>query len=684
MAKDSIFTKVRKKVDKEFAAELAAQDQAEKEAARAEKEAAKAARIEAAKAKYKEERTITVRRFFEIAGLDFPAHIEDIADVEISGFSADPRRLDDKGIFTYWGGPQTSKYDYDAFAKAAEMNCLLILTDTPCDYHHCVLFPETEDYEDSPVRNAYVAVSKYIRNIHKAKVITVTGSVGKTSTKEMLEAVLRQHYKNPLVSRGNKNSMFAVTENIQSLKRTTAVYLQEVGAASPGVVRVSAEQLVSDIAIYTNIGLSHIENYGSVEGIAADKLSLSEYGKTSGVAIINIDDPVLMAHKFVQRTITYGLENSKADYYIENMAKNGEGYDFTIVENLAGAVNRVPARVNVLGEHNVLHAAAAMAMGRCLGLDTEEIIAGIAAYSPSGMRQNLITMGDYQIYVDCYNASLSSIDTSLDTMNDMTLPAPGGRRIAVLGDVLELGDIAKETHREIGRVIGRHKPDLVLAFGDDMKYAVEEAATLGIDARHFGTKDELQEVLRQTVTTADITLFKASHGMNMGSCMDAVFGTDINEKSIIGQKKYRTEIVGPFEFYIFENSASIRKYLGADPTCEIPSHLLAVPFGAGEGNDPHNRPEKRYLPVEKIGRTAFRDMPHVKEVILPETLVCIRGGAFKGSGLTSLKAPASLLNICGEAFAECPDLETVELPHTIREVAENAFEGSEQVKITYR
>lgn len=677
MAKDSIFTKMRKKLDKEFAEEITAKEQAEKEAARAEKEAAKAARIEAAKAKYKEERTITVRKFFEIAGLDLPDHIADIADVEISCFTADPKRLDEKAIFTYWGGPQTSKYDYDAFAKAAEMNCLLILTDTPCDYHHHVLFPETENYEESPVRNAYVAVSEYIRNIHKAKIITVTGSVGKTSTKEMLEAVLRQHYKNPLVSRGNKNSMFAVTENIQNLKRTTAVYMQEVGAASPGVVRISAEQLACDIAVYTNIGLSHIENYGSVEEIAADKLSLSTYGRPDGVAIINMDDPVLMGHKFTQKTITYSLDNDKADYYIENMKKSGEGYDFTIVDNLSRPAKKIPARVNVLGEHNVLHAAAAMAMGRCLGLTDEEITAGIAAYSPSGMRQNLVSMGGYQIYVDCYNASLSSIDTSLDTMNEMSLPGEGGRRIAVLGDVLELGDIAEETHREIGRVIAKHKPDLVLAYGSDMKFAVEEAAAQGIDARHFETKDELQHVLKNTVTKSDITLFKASHGMNMGSCMDTVFGTDINEKSIIGQKKYRLETMGDFEFYIFENSASVRKYLGEGPSCEIPAYIEAVPFGSETG-------ETRNLAVEKTGRTAFRDMPHIKEVILSETLVCIRGGSFKGSGLTSLKAPAGLLHISGEAFAQCPDLEAVELPAGILEVAENAFEGSEKAKITYR
>lgn len=670
MAKLNLFGKAKKALNVDFAEEITAKVQAEKEAV-------KAARIEAAKAKYQEERTLTVRKFFEIGGLEFPEKLEEIADREISGFTADPKRLDENAIFTYWGGPQTEKYDYDVFAVAAEKKCLLIITDTPCNYEPSVLFPEAKKYRTGPIRDAYVAVSKYIRNIHKTRVIGVTGSVGKTSTKEMLEAVLRQHYKLPLVSKGNKNSMFAVTENIQKMKRTTGVYLQEVGAAAPGVVKISAEQLECDIAVYTNIGLSHIEKYLTVDAIAEDKLSLSTFGKPKGIAIINMDDPILMAHKFTQKVITYSMDNTKADYYIENMVKNGEGCDFTIVNNTKRPAVRYAARTNVHGEHNVLHAAAAMALGHCLDFTDEEILAGIAAYSPSGMRQNLINVGGYQIYADCYNASLSSIDTSLDSMNDMALSEEGGRRIAVLGDVLELGSISEETHREIGRVVGKHKPDMMLAYGSDMKFAVEEAAAMGIDARHFETKNELQQVLRNTVTKSDITLFKASHGINLGSCMDSVFGTDINEKSIIGQKKFRLEVIGDFEFYVFENSASVKKYLGEAPSCQIPAYIHTAPFGAGED-------EKRDLAVEKIGRTAFRELEHVKEVVLPETLLCIRGGAFKGSGLTSLKAPAGLLNISDEAFALCPELETVELPASILEVAENAFEGSEKVTITYR
>ena len=216
MAKESLFNKIRKKVDKEYAEELLAQ-----------KEALKEQKKQEAIAEYKEKRTLTVAKFFEIAGLSLPDSLSDIADTIIDQFTADPRRLTESSIFMYWGGPQSKKYNMDALAVAAEKKCLLIITDTPCDYPRSLLI-EDNGAEENPICTAYIKASNYIRNLHKAKVITITGSVGKTSTKEMVESVLRAHYRQPLVSKGNNNSMFSVTRNIQNMKRFHNVYLQEV------------------------------------------------------------------------------------------------------------------------------------------------------------------------------------------------------------------------------------------------------------------------------------------------------------------------------------------------------------------------------------------------------------------------------------------------------------------------
>lgn len=671
MSNNSFLSKVRKKIDKEYAAELMAEAQAEKAAL---KEKKKQEEI----AEYNEKRTLTVEKFFQVAGLSMPESLWDVKDTVIDQFAADPRRLTESSIFMYWGGPQSKKYTFDALAMAIEKKCLLIISDTPCASPNCLLIEDPEA-EESPICTAYINASRYIRNLHKAKVISVTGSVGKTSAKEMLESVLRAHYRQPLVSKGNNNSMFSVTRNIQNLKRFHNVYLQEVGANSPKSIEISARQLEVDMALYTNIGHSHIESYGSREALIKDKLSLSDFGKPDGTAFINYDDEALMGYPFKQKVVTYSLKSAGADCYASDIKKSGTGYDFNIIsKNSDGKISETPARVNVLGEHNILNAVSAFAVGRALNIKDEEIIAGIAAYHPSGMRQNLIEMGPYHIFADCYNSSLIAVENTLSAMDDMELPDESGRRIAVLGDVLELGDISEDTHRKIGRTVAAHKVDLLLGFGKDMEYACIEVQAAGKDARFFDDRSLLEAEIRKEVTPRDIVLFKASHGINIGATMDRLFGTDINESTAIGHKQFRLEVIGDFEFYIFEESASVKRYLGSGENPEIPAYITVQPFGRENSAAPAD------LPVEKIGKTAFRDMVHVKKVTLPDTIIRIRAGAFKGSGLTEFIAPDSLLSVGDEAFADCPRLEKVILPKTILQTGEKVLENSPLSVLEYR
>ena len=266
MAKESVWTKLRRKVDKEFAEELQRQQDIEQQAREQAKALEKQQKKEAAIAAYREKRDLTVADFFRVAGLPLPDDFADIADHTISDFTADPRRLTPDSIFLYWGKSPISAGDpASVLQMAIDSGCLCVISNKPCAHPHTLLLPDTTDALEGTnrIREAYIKASHYIRSLHKAKVITVTGSVGKTSTKEMIEAVLRQHYKTPLISKGNNNSMFSITRNIQSLKRTTNVYLQEVGAFAPKTIEYSARQLAADIAVYTNIGVSHIESYGS-------------------------------------------------------------------------------------------------------------------------------------------------------------------------------------------------------------------------------------------------------------------------------------------------------------------------------------------------------------------------------------------------------------------------------------
>lgn len=683
-----------------------------------EKAAAKQAAKEAAIAAYKEKRMLTLSRFFEIAGLPFPDKFNDRKDHVISDFTADPRRLTEDSVFLFWEKAPLSVGDpLAALQKAVDSHCLCIISSLPCDAENSVIIDEKTEDGRSVIIEAYIRASHYIRSIHKAKVISVTGSVGKTSTKEMIEAVLRHHYKRPIISKGNNNSMYSITRNIQSLRRTTNVYLQEVGAFVPRTIEYSARQLEVDMAVYTNIGHSHIESYGSAEAIKEDKLSLSTFGKPDGLAFINYDDPVLMGHPFTQKTIIYSLKDPSAMYYASDIVRDDDGYRFTICENMptdmealhgqasasstqaadrtsasaqtskkpsADAISagsqpqRFPARIHTLGEHNVLNAVVAFAVGRALKIKPEEILEGLETYRASGMRQNIVQAGKYRIFADCYNSSLVAVQNTLKVVDELQIPA-GNQKILVLGDVTSLGDLAEETHRQIGQEVASHQSDLFIGYGINMKYAVEEALKAGVHAVYYEDRSEMEAALKAAASPGDLVLFKASHAVNLGATMDKLFGTDFNESSAIGHKQFDLVIKDDFEYYIFENSASIKTYLGTDEHVTVPSHIEATVT-----DELHEVEVTKNLPVEKIGKTAFREKTFVKEVTLPETIVRIRDGAFKGSGLTHFEGPTSLLSIGDEAFADCPDLQEVLLTETTDQLGEKLLENSPQAVLKYK
>jgi len=650
-----------------------------------EKEAARQAAKEKAIAEYRKKRELTVARFFEIIEIPMPNHLQHLAEQKIKNITADIRRAGPGDIYFFWAMPSLSRYEEHPLQKAAELNPLLIVSDEPSSYPDSLLIENSGPQHDG-IRDIYIKALHYIRSIHKAKIIGVTGSIGKTSTKEMIESVIRSHYKKPMVSEGNNNSFYAIGRNIQSLKRPTNVYLQEVGAASPRVVEFSARQLECDIAVYTNISTPHLDQYGSVANILKDKASLSDYGKEDGLAIINFDEPMLMAYPFRQKKITYSLRNPEAMYFAKDIQPTEDGFTFKICSRGDdGKLTEADAQVHALGEHNVLNAVTAWAVGKALNLAEEEILAGIEAYRPSGMRQNLIRACGFNVFADCYNSNQVAIEGSLRAMDQMLL-AEGGRRIAVLGDVLSLGERSEEIHREIGRTIKDHKVDKLICYGNDMRFACEEAVRDGVDAVFFSDRQRsaMEDEIRRVLRPEDVILFKASHVVNLGSTMDRLFGTDTNESISIGHHQFRLTQDEQLEYYAFADGASVKTCLSQEESVVIPTHIEAVvldeflEFQGREGN------VTRALAVEKIGKTAFRGKTHVHHVQLPETLIRIRDGAFKGSGLEEITIPEGTLAIGSQAFAQCENLKEIVIPESVKELGEDILKDSPQAVICCR
>lgn len=648
---------------------------------------AEAAKIAAAKekaiAEYRAKRDLTVGRFFQIAEIPMPEHLSHLADKKVENITADVRRVSEGDIYFYWDMPSLSRYAEHPLQQAAERKPLLIITDSDCDYPDCLHIPDSGPEHDA-IRDIYIKVLHYIRSIHRVKVIGVTGSIGKTSTKEMIEAVIRQHYKKPLISEGNNNSFYAIGRNIQSLKRPTNIYLQEVGASSPRVVEFSARQLDCNMAVYTNLSTPHIDKYGSTENILKDKATLSDFGREDGLAFVNYDDPMLMAYPFRQKKITYSLRNPQAMYYARNIQPTEDGFTFEICTNSTAiaAPHAVPAKVHALGEHNVLNAVVAWAVGMALKLPEDEILAGISSYRPSGMRQNLIEACGFKVFADCYNANQLAIEGSLKAMDQMILPE-GGRRIAVLGDVLSLGDQSEDIHRQIGRSIKSHDVDVLLCYGNDMRFACEEAIAGGANAKFFSDlqRDQLETEIRQILTPKDVVLFKASHAVNLGSTMDRLFGTDTNESISIGHRQFNLTSDDKFQYYAFPDGASIKTCLTEDSDVTVPSHIEAEVLDEFLEFQGKESTVVRRLAIEKLGKTSFRGKTHVHHVTLPPTLIRIRDGAFRGSGIYELELPQGMLSIGSQAFAQCEELKKVVIPDSVKEFGEDILKDSPQAVV---
>lgn len=303
-------------------------------------------------------------------------------------------------------------------------------------------------------RQAFIDCCSFISAQYSAKRIALTGSVGKTTTKEMVQLVLSKQFET-LYSKGNQNGIAQVGRYVQRLTEATEIYVQETGAGRPGLVESGAKILHPDAFIITNIGLNHVGNYGgSQQALLEDKLSLDRYLPDGGVAFVNFDDPLLREISLRHDIISYSVDHQDSDYFAIDITEQDGQISFTAVEKNTGL--RVPVVVNAFGKHNVSNALVAFAVGRWAGVDTSNIYEGIAAYRGEGLRQNLMEVAGRKVLIDCYNASEVAIESTAAALGTVSV-SNKGRRVYVVGDIDDkLGDITEEVHRRVGRTLSGH------------------------------------------------------------------------------------------------------------------------------------------------------------------------------------------------------------------------------------
>ena len=366
-------------------------------------------------------------------------------------------------------------------------------------------------------RWALLRIAGLYRRSLDVKVVAVTGSVGKTTTKEMAASVLQSRYRT-LKTQQNLNNEIGLSQTILQLEEDHRAAVLEIGVDGPGQMAPLSLCAAPDAAIVTGIGVSHMERFGSRQGILREKLDIAR-GMNGGALILNGDDDLLTTFDSsagVGRVLRYSVEDEAADACARRIEEHAGQTSFQI---LCGG-ERCDAQIPAVGRHNVSNALAGFLAGVSLGIDPRDAAAALRSYQPAGMRQRVVEHGRLTVVEDCYNASPDSMRAALSTLGSMHRE---GRRIAILSDMLELGEIAARSHYEVGRQAAR-QADILLCTGPLAEGYLRGARDSGLrDARHFETQQQLFAHLKQIVGPGDILWFKASRGMKLENIIQKVY-----------------------------------------------------------------------------------------------------------------------------------------------------------------
>ena len=354
--------------------------------------------------------------------------------------------------------------------------------------------------------------SYYLDCLPLKKKIAVTGSVGKTSTRDMLYYAASTSFKtgrNPK----NFNNYFGLPLSIMDFEPDTEVAVLEMGMASAGEIETLARIARPDIAVITNIGVSHIENLGSREGILKAKLEVTCCFDENSVLVINADNDMLTPEnvKGPYRVITVGT-GENCDYRINDVCDFGDkGIEYTLCHE--GKDYRI--KLPVPGAHNAINASLAVAAAGLMGISPETAIKGLEQAELTEKRLNIKKQGRIKVIDDTYNACPESMKSALNTLMS-TEVEEGGRRVAVLGDMFELGKESPAAHLEVGRYAVEKKPDLLIAVGKDAEYIAQGAEPLGDGhVLRYETREDLEKEVHEIIRPGDTVLVKASRSMEM-------------------------------------------------------------------------------------------------------------------------------------------------------------------------
>jgi UDP-N-acetylmuramoyl-tripeptide--D-alanyl-D-alanine ligase len=353
-----------------------------------------------------------------------------------------------------------------------------------------------------------------VRKIWGKPLVGVTGSAGKTTTKEAIAHVLGARFR-VLKSEGNFNNHFGLPLMLLKLEPEHEVAVIEMGMSHAGEIRALAKIAQPEIGVVTNVAPVHLEFFDSLAGIARAKYELIESLSASGTAVLNADDEYVsqFGRDFKGRVVMYGTRVT-ADVRAENIQSRGaEGSTFDVVT----PGGREPASLPLVGEHNILNALAGVAVGLTLGLKLSEAVAALATLAPPDKRGQVVKLGNITVINDCYNSNPKALDAMIDALAAM----PAGRRIVVAGEMLELGPMGEEMHRAAGQHVAAKKIDVLVGVRGLAQAMIESAQQAGARAEFVATPEEAGEWLARETHDGDVVLLKASRGVKLEKALEA-------------------------------------------------------------------------------------------------------------------------------------------------------------------
>jgi len=424
------------------------------------------------------------------------------------GYSIDSRTVRPGELFFAVQGERLDGHDFVQQALEKSASAAVVRKDQLARYPVKTRLLAVDD-----TLTALQTLATAVRRLWGKPLIGVTGSTGKTTTKEAIAHVLSTRFR-VLKSEGNFNNHFGLPLTLLKLEPEHELAVIEMGMSHAGEIAALAKIAQPEIGVVTNVAPVHLEFFESIAGIARAKYELIESLPAGGTAVLNADDEYVsqFGRDFRGKVVRYGLQLS-ADVRAENVQPRGaEGSAFDVVVGNC----REKAVLPLVGTHNVYNALAAVAVGLERGLSLAQAAGALASLTPADKRGQVVKLGNITIINDCYNCNPKALEAMVDTLAAM----PAKRRIVVAGAMLELGRSGDDLHRKAGEHIARRKIDLLLGVRGQAQYMVEAARDAGMRAEFVNTPEEAGEWLVREARDGDVVLLKASRGVQLERALE--------------------------------------------------------------------------------------------------------------------------------------------------------------------